>query len=301
MDAYFELSRDYDNLFYCLPWKDNRTDPHFHSNLEFVYVHKGEIEITVNDEKKLLTPGCSSIANSFDVHAYYTPAQSDITVLLIPIDMISQFRPLLQSRQFRSAFLTDPAAGKEVGHAVRQLYHYNATHGSMAATGYLYAILGIFADTVGLARREQTEDTATLVRQVLIYLEQHYLEPLTIEEVAKQHGYNRYYFSRLFNARIGCGFNQHLNNLRARHAARLIRSTSASLEEICFQSGFGSIRTFTRAFAAFYQMTPAAYKRQRKASIGADVEMDMGGWRAPRPQREEPDIPDIPTDEEKEP
>ncbi len=298
MDAFFELSRDYDNLFYCLPWKDNATDPHFHSNLEFVYVHEGEIEITVNDEKKLLTPGCAAIANSFDVHAYHTPAHSQITVLLIPIDMISQFRHRLQTRQFRSAFLTDPAAGQEVDHAVKRLYHYNATHGSMAAAGYLYTILGIFADTVGLVRREQIEDTATLVRQVLIYLEQHYLEPLTIEDLAKQHGYNRYYFSRLFNARIGCGFNQHLNNLRARHAARLIRSTTDSLEEICFQSGFGSIRTFTRAFTSFYQMTPAAYRRQRKDPIGADVEMDMGGWRAPRPQRDDFDSADMREDGE---
>ncbi|MCI8360601.1 MAG: AraC family transcriptional regulator [Clostridiales bacterium] len=291
MDAFFELSRDYDNAFYCLPFSNNMVDPHFHSNLELAYVHKGEIEVTVNEEKMLLTPGCAAVANSFDVHAYRTPdgSASEITVLLIPIDMVSQFRPLLQSRQFRSAFLTESAAGREVGHAIQRLYHYNATYHSMAAAGYLYTILGLFADTVGLIRREQTEDSASLVRQVLVYLEQHYLDPLTIEEVAKRHGYNRYYFSRLFNARIGCGFNQHLNNLRARHAARLIRSTNASLEDICFQSGFGSVRTFTRAFQSFYQVSPAAYKRQKKAGLGADVEMDMGGWRAPRPAVSEED------------
>lgn len=284
MDAYFELSRDYDNLFYCLPWLDNAVDPHFHSNLEIVYVHEGEIEITINGETKLLTPGCTSLANSFDVHAYHTPRHSQVTVLLIPMDMTSQFRHLLQTRQYRSAFLTDPEAGQEVGHAIERLRLYNATSNSMAAIGYIYTILGLFTDYVGMVRREQTEDSATLVRQVLVYLEQHYLEPLTIEEVAKQHGYNRYYFSRLFNARIGCGFNQHLNNLRARHAARLIRTTDSSLEDICFQSGFGSVRTFTRAFQSFYQLTPAAYKRQKKTGIGADVEMDMGGWRAPRPK-----------------
>lgn len=284
MDAYFELSRDYDNLFYCLPWLDNAVDPHFHSNLEIVYVHEGEIEITINNETKLLTPGCTSLANSFDVHSHHTPRHSRVTVLLIPMDMTSQFRHLLQTRQFRSAFLTDPEAGQEVGHAIERLRLYNATSNSMAAVGYIYTILGLFADYVGMVRREQTEDSATLVRQVLVYLEQHYLEPLTIEEVAKQHGYNRYYFSRLFNARIGCGFNQHLNNLRARHAARLIRTTDSSLEDICFQSGFGSVRTFTRAFQSFYQLTPAAYKRQKKTGIGADVEMDMGGWRAPHPK-----------------
>lgn len=286
MDAFFELSRDYDNLFYCLPWDNNTVDPHFHSNLELVYVHSGEIEITINDEKKLLTAGCVALANSFDIHAYYTPVASHITVLLIPLDMTSQFRLQLQTRRFRSAFLTDPEAGKEVGHAIERLYGYNASHNSIAATGYLYTILGIYADTVGLVRREQAEDSSTLIRQVLIYLEQHYLDPLTIEEVAKRHGYNRYYFSRLFNARIGCGFNQHLNNLRARHAARLIRTSNNSLEDICFESGFGSIRTFTRAFQSFYHVTPAAYKRQKESDLGADVEMDMGGWRAPRPQSE---------------
>lgn len=287
MDAFFELSRDYDNMFYCLPFCDNMIDPHFHSNLEIAYVEEGEIEITVSGESRLLTPGCASLAGSFDVHAYRTPSHSQITVLLIPMDMTSQFRHRLQTRRLRSAFLTDPEVGREVGHAVQRLYGYNATHNSMTATGYIYTILGLFADTVGLVRREQTEDSASLVRQVLVYLEQHYLEPLTIEEVAKQHGYNRYYFSRLFNTRIGCGFNQHLNNLRARHAARLIRTTNASLEDICFQSGFGSIRTFTRAFQSFYQVTPAAYKRQKKEDMGADVEMNMGGWRAPRPQSNE--------------
>lgn len=283
MDAYFELSRDYNNLFYCLPRENTWVDPHFHSNIEIYYVHEGEIEVTINNETALLTAGCASVANSFDIHAFATPSHSKFTCLLVPMDMTSQFRHRLQTRRFRSAFLTDPAAGREIGCAIERLYRYNETRNSMAAVGYVYTILGIFADTVGLVRREQVEDSSTLVRQVLVYLEQHYLEPLTIEDLAKQHGYNRYYFSRLFNARIGCGFNQHLNNLRARHAARLIRTTSDSLEDICFQSGFGSIRTFTRAFQSFYQVTPAAYRRQRKDTTG-DMEMDMGGWRAPRPR-----------------
>lgn len=262
MDAYFETYRDTDNRIACFRCTDNRCTPHFHSNIEIVYVIGGEMEITINGQSKTLTPGCLSVANSYDIHTYVTRGSSENILLIIPVELVPGFSASSKPLSFQSPFLEQCPETAEIFHTLQQLELQNDDPDFFLSKGYAYVILGLLCRTLGVTSRGKS--TATdVIREMLMYLDGHYLESLTIEELAHRFGYHKDYLSRFFNAYLGYGFNQYLNILRSRHAARLIDQTDQTLTSIAYQSGFGNYRTFNRAFRSVYRLTPSEYKSQR--------------------------------------
>lgn len=272
MNAFFELSRENDNLLFCVNSSNNGCHPHFHANIEIVLILKGEMEITINQEKQVLTEGCVSVANSYDIHSYHTPERSESILLIIPANTAQSFHSISRTMTFQKSFMGLCSRSGDIRDAMTHLLEFNGTSDSMISKGYIYVVLGILTEQLGLISREAGSGSAQAMRNILIYLERNYLNPITIGDLAKQFGYHKDYLSRLINSNLGCGFNHYLNVLRARHAARLIRETSDSLIEISFKSGFCSSRTFNRAFQSFYQVTPLEYKRQQWSETDADRE-----------------------------
>ena len=261
LQAYFEISRDHENTYAIMPRHDNFCPPHFHSNIEVVYVEDGELEVTINKQTRRMTRGYASIANSYDVHTYQTIGHSDTRILIIPVDLVSRFERTMQSKCFSSAFLTPGPCTDEISRIIDRLEERPLPPGSLVTLGYLYTILGLFTENLELVPMRFDTGTTSLIRHILFYLERHYLEPVTLDDLAKACGYNKCYISRLFNTTLGCGFNRYVNILRVRHAAQLIRTTDDSLEEIAYQSGFQNVRNLNRYFQIFYSTTPMQYKK----------------------------------------
>lgn len=276
MKAFFELHRDINNAINCFESTNNACNPHFHSNIEILYLMEGSIEVTINGEKRTLSPGGASVAGSFDIHSYHTPSFSRCIILIIPTDMLDGFNIMARFADFSTSFLEPGARDRDMANAMERLVEFSGCRDSMIAKGYVYVVLGILAEQLGISDTARS-GSDFIIRDILVYLEQHYLEDLTIETLAKRYGYHKDYLSRLFNASIGCGFSHYLNILRSRHAAMLLRNTHQNLEEIAYQSGFNSTRTFYRAFQGFYGMTPTVYRRMEVPENDADRELTQVG------------------------
>lgn len=264
-DAVFEIRRDQNYNLFQMVSVNNNVDAHFHSNIEIVYVMDGEMEITIGRRRRTLGPGSIAIADSYDIHSYKTNRQSLIRLLIIPLEFAGSFSRMAEGMTFASPFLIDGDTDKRIYNAMTQLEHLDPH--SLAAKGYLYVILGTLAERLTLIPRAKEPGDIGPIRNILLYLEHHYREPIQISELAKQFGYNKDYLSRLWVATLGCGFKQYLGVLRARHAANLIRSTDGRIADIADASGFNTQRTFNRAFKELYGMTPAEYKKQ---SVGKE-------------------------------
>ena len=75
---------------------------------------------------------------------------------------------------------------------------------------------------------------------------------LTLQDLAQAVGTNRYYLSQYFS-RQGITYNIYINNQRINHFVSRCRELSAAgqdipIQQLALESGFGSYRTFSRAF-----------------------------------------------------
>ena len=59
-------------------------------------------------------------------------------------------------------------------------------------------------------------------------------------------------------------YKEYINSLKLDHAKKLVVTTSASIKEICFASGFNSFTNFLRAFKENYGVSPGVMRSQNK-------------------------------------
>lgn len=99
------------------------------------------------------------------------------------------------------------------------------------------------------------------IRQAKQYVQQHFSEPITLEEVCDAVGFSASYFSVLFKKETGEGFAKYLIKVRMDEAKRLLRETNLPVVEICERVGYSDRKHFTRTFNKTAGLNPAEYRK----------------------------------------
>ena len=94
------------------------------------------------------------------------------------------------------------------------------------------------------------------------YLDSHYDEHITLEEVAVHFHRNPYALAHLYKKQTGMTIFDTLNRIRLYHALSHLRNSSCSIKEIALRSGFSSTSYFIQRFAKQYRLTPLQYRKQ---------------------------------------
>lgn len=261
MDAFFEVNREFDKSVSFIVNRDEDCSPHFHSSIEIIYVVSGEIDAEVRGNQCRLKAGDIAVACSYEPHSFRTAGSSELNVWLFPTDMVPSVASQTGEMTFGSSFLPRGPRTAEILANMEHLRRYVDASRSTTAKGYMYAILGILQEELGFSPQSGYKHSEVLIQKILMYIEEHCCEELTVSDISRHFGYNKDYISKIINNHIHCGFNRYLNVLRVRHAKNLIENSNKSLDEICFLSGFGCTKTFRRAFTDYYNQTPREYQK----------------------------------------
>lgn len=108
------------------------------------------------------------------------------------------------------------------------------------------------------------ESNYNKIKEVLLYVQEHFSEKITIEDAAKRLNYSPNYFSKLFHDLTGTSYIQYVINYRLDIAAEKLTGTNQSITEIAEETGFCNLPYFTRTFTAKYGITPNAYRKQQQ-------------------------------------
>ena len=230
--------------------------PHFHSHIEIYLVLSGQIEVCINNVRKKLKEGDLSIAFSYDVHSYNAPEDSEVYYLVIPTSFCGDFLPLLSSKYFKSSFVDDRNAYDTVKNAIEHILASNVS--KISRQGYLFVILGAILDSLEKSDEERAYATP-FSPELLIYISDRFREDISIHSLAAKFGYSPNYLSKNFQSTFGISFVKYLTMLRLREAVSLMKKGEKSISASALESGFGSVRSFYRAFNEEYGCSPKEY------------------------------------------
>jgi AraC-like DNA-binding protein len=87
-----------------------------------------------------------------------------------------------------------------------------------------------------------------------------YAEPLDVPTVAAVAHMSEAHFIRSFRAVFGETPHRYLQRRRVERSMFLLRETSRSVTDVCFDVGFASLGTFSRTFREIVGETPSAYR-----------------------------------------
>lgn len=91
-------------------------------------------------------------------------------------------------------------------------------------------------------------DQAGIIRDLLIWLEGHLDQPLSLDNVAAKAGYSKWHLQRMFKDVTGHAIGAYIRARRLSKSAVALRLTARPILDIALQYRFDSQQTFTRAF-----------------------------------------------------
>ncbi|MDB5083771.1 MAG: AraC family transcriptional regulator [Bacilli bacterium] len=106
------------------------------------------------------------------------------------------------------------------------------------------------------------------IREIVLYIHNHYMDEITLSLVAKTFFISPYYLSRIFKEITGFTFVEYLNITRIKEAQRLLTGSSEKIIDIAEQVGFSNITHFGRVFKKLASVTPISYRKNESIRIG---------------------------------
>ncbi len=255
MEAKFHLKREINDALDFGVGHNPNVDVNFHSQIEIYIVRSGAVEILVNNRKRVVRAGGISVALSYDAHGYRTIEDAEVGHLIIPRSYCADFLHLISGAHSYFPFIDDRNTFDLVSDFLDRII---ATNNELQQRGYVYVILGAIVEGI-TAAEEVDSPQAQLSADVLIYVSEHFREELTLGKLATTFGYNESYLSRSFHETFGISFGKYLNMQRLREALILLREREMSITRCALESGFGSMRSFYRAFREKFGCTPKEY------------------------------------------
>lgn len=102
-----------------------------------------------------------------------------------------------------------------------------------------------------------------ITSECLAYINEKCFGKITLQEIAAHTFYNPAYFSRIFKKQVGINLTDYIKEKRIREAARLLRDSSLTVEDVMSRVGYTDKNHFYKNFKEIYQMTPAAYRKNQ--------------------------------------
>lgn len=99
------------------------------------------------------------------------------------------------------------------------------------------------------------------LRRALLHLGEHYADPLSLPELARQAHVSASHLGYLFRASLGTSFKPLLQQLRIEKAKALLDlDARARITEVALTVGFSELSHFERSFRRLVGTTPRAYR-----------------------------------------
>ena len=251
-----------------IPW---RYETHEHSAVEILLTLEGMVTYTIEDKIYQVRKGEILIVPPDTLHSLSMGEGSSRYLFLFESDAIMAMRDLkAMASYFHKPFhLRDGSDAhvriRELLLRAREAYEkremmwntmcYSCILRVYATLGQRY-LSGIKPRTGDNMRNMDSE----VINAVMTYINNHYREELSLEDVARFAGFSRYYFSRSFKRQTGYSFKDYLCQKRLQVAMDLLIRTNRSMRDVAIESGFGSVATFNRVFREKKGCTPTQYR-----------------------------------------
>lgn len=122
------------------------------------------------------------------------------------------------------------------------------------------ALLGRIRQLTGDVRDRDDPEPKTLGRQVQAYIDAHFSEPLTLQDMGRALHVSPYYLSHVFKEASGYSPNQYLLRRRIGEAQNLLIATDLPMAKIAEQVGFETQNYFNLQFSKHVGMPPGKYR-----------------------------------------
>ena len=237
---------------------------HAHKYYELELVLDGEATHIINGQQYEIKRGSAYILSPIDFHTYalHSPLKAyclnfDTSVispkLISKIFSLDKTKPITLSEEQ----ILDASAIGDI--LFKECRKENGGCSVELCESFLSLIL---ADNESANKKTISAQDAGIQRAIA-YLNTHFFENPSLEDMAKIAGYNTSYFSNIFKKHVGESYVSRLNSIKVEYS-KVLLSHGARVIDACFDSGFRSLSSFLSIFKKYTGLSPNEYKKLHK-------------------------------------
>lgn len=252
---------------------------HYHNAMEIIVCTENQYYITTNNSSYTLNPGDILIIPPYMLHELRSKPSGSRFIFLIDIDMLRCFQDY---KALNPAFIEPylctaslrPEIYQHIYDSLMQMANLYFSHQMFWEISIYSVLLDIFT-TIGTSHYlknvdEDSENTVDkqsenymLFSNLLNFIDTHYADNLTLEQVAEYIGFSKYHFTRLFKQHTNTTFHNYLCSKRIQVAQSLLtEDRNQPITDIAFCSGFNNLTTFNRCFSKYTGCSPTEYRNK---------------------------------------
>lgn len=282
--------RDNSSILLHINKETDNYPPHWHTAVEIIMPISNIYTIVIGKTTYILQEGDILVIPPGELHELIAPKEGLRRILLFDYSLISSLKGITNIfTVLNQPRLITSRNSKDTNAELVKIYdeitnEYNSNNTLREAAVYsliikMFVVLGrkymntehIFPD-VKLNKQKEYIEKFNLIFD---YINENYMEEITLDTIADVAGFSKFHFSRLFKQFTDMSFYDYLNQRRVKEAEKLLLNPNLSITEVAMRSGFSSISTFNRVFKNFKECTPTEFKNlyQRRNRVKQSIHM----------------------------
>ncbi len=273
------------NPTFLYTWKGTRSEDeasyHSHEFLEVAFVMSGEGKYRIEDEIFTISEGDLLILNPGVRHQALFVKES-----LVPTTEFFVGASNIQIPGFAHNYMPVPNGGHMIhttGELRQKLFKICSSMEVEKASvreGRYFMLKAYLIQLLVLIIREQCEPAEPttgyafesvnkkyVVEQMVNYLEDHYNEKISLDQIAENMYLSPFYISKIFKSETGDTPIRHLINIRLEKARELLAGGyGGSTQEVAAMVGYDDAYHFSKLFKKHYGITPSQAKKKAELS-----------------------------------
>ncbi len=237
----------------------------WHDNLEIQYFYEGYGEAMIDGVIYNVKEGDISVINSNVTHSAGTDFRLGWYTIVIDSSL------LYQAGIYFDKILYKPVLKDEYGVSVfkRLIDEMDSDNKYKKATVYISVLELVlyltqhhtFASFESSNKKHNTEQN---IKNAIKYINNNYMNKITLDTVAEAAGLSKYYFLREMKNATGMTFVDYTNKLRCLKAKEMLVKSDNSIGEIAHECGFDNYSYFTKTFKKITGYLPTQYAKLLK-------------------------------------
>ncbi|MBE6118183.1 MAG: helix-turn-helix domain-containing protein [Erysipelotrichaceae bacterium] len=260
-------------MHYSIPW-------HWHTYMEAGILQKGSVRLLTEGHVFIIHEGEGFFLNADALHAFRRNGKEACemhSVVFAPRIVAGSMEsvywqnyvsPLLNNRNLKTIILKpDTDESRQILQDIRTAWENTVQE----PAGFEFTVRNALSDAVFRIRSRMEEHSGrhssrdqrdeARIRMMLAYIEDHFHEEITLEDIAASAAVSVNECMRCFHRTVQTSPVQYVRQLRIQKAAALLRTTDLKINEAAAACGFLDMSYFSRIFRSYAGVTPTEYRK----------------------------------------
>ena len=240
---------------------------HWHRSLEISLIENAEVILQIGEKEYHIEDDftCVNCGLVHSLKAKSLKKKANCIILLISYDFIKSYYPEIDNVYFDLSKNKNHESLKALYYKLKELHINQVPYSYLDITACILEILSNLLREYQVPKDDienKSYRNQDRIKDILNYLHEHYMEELTLNDMAELFYVSKEYFSRQFHHYVGKTFRDYLVSFRLYKSYEDVVNSNMTIQDIARKHGFLNVRSFIKAFTDTYHETPLRYRKK---------------------------------------